>query len=150
MKTRRNIDVLFVAGFGPIVRDAAASRTFYSELLGRRSRKTPTATCIPASWTAPVVAVVDHWTGSMGEGVAVGLDAMQRAVAIGTPMAHLAGAVSDFILPLTGIALAIPTEQIYHVDGTPRQEWLPPILVEEADAREDPLLERGFAEILTA
>lgn len=34
MKTPENIDVLFVAGFGPIVRDAAASRKFYSEALG--------------------------------------------------------------------------------------------------------------------
>ncbi len=36
MMTPRNIEVLFVAGFGPIVRDAAASRKFYSESLGIR------------------------------------------------------------------------------------------------------------------
>ncbi len=34
MKTPKNIDVLFVVGFGPIVRDPAASRKFYSETLG--------------------------------------------------------------------------------------------------------------------
>src|SRR5579864_5418817 len=34
MKTPKNIDVLFVAGFGPIVRNPAASRKFYSEALG--------------------------------------------------------------------------------------------------------------------
>lgn len=34
MKTPKKIDVLFVAGFGPIVRDAAASRKFYSQALG--------------------------------------------------------------------------------------------------------------------
>jgi Glyoxalase-like domain len=33
MKTPGNINVLFVAGFGPIVRDSVASRTFYSETL---------------------------------------------------------------------------------------------------------------------
>jgi hypothetical protein len=33
MKTPRNIDVLFVAGFGPIVRDPIASRKFYSDAL---------------------------------------------------------------------------------------------------------------------
>ena len=33
MKTPKNIDVLFVAGFGPIVRDPASSRKFYSETL---------------------------------------------------------------------------------------------------------------------
>jgi catechol 2,3-dioxygenase-like lactoylglutathione lyase family enzyme len=34
MNTPKNMDVLFVAGFGPIVRDAAASRRFYSDTLG--------------------------------------------------------------------------------------------------------------------
>ena len=34
MQTPKNIDVLFVAGFGPIVRDPAASRKFYREALG--------------------------------------------------------------------------------------------------------------------
>ena len=34
MKTPKNIDVLFVAGFGPIVRDPTPSRKFYSEALG--------------------------------------------------------------------------------------------------------------------
>lgn len=34
MKTPKNIEVLFVAGFGPIVRDAAASRKLYRDTLG--------------------------------------------------------------------------------------------------------------------
>jgi catechol 2,3-dioxygenase-like lactoylglutathione lyase family enzyme len=34
MKIPKKIDVLFVAGFGPIVRDPAASRQFYSHALG--------------------------------------------------------------------------------------------------------------------
>jgi catechol 2,3-dioxygenase-like lactoylglutathione lyase family enzyme len=34
MKPPKNIDVLFVAGFGPIVRDPAASGKFYSQALG--------------------------------------------------------------------------------------------------------------------
>jgi catechol 2,3-dioxygenase-like lactoylglutathione lyase family enzyme len=34
MKTPKNIEVLFVAGFGPIVRDPAASRKFYCDALG--------------------------------------------------------------------------------------------------------------------
>ena len=73
--------------------------------------------------------LVNHWTGSAWvKGMAIGLDAMQRAKVVGTPMAHLAGAVSDFKLPQTGIELAFATEQLYHVNGTPRQVWLPPVL----------------------
>lgn len=39
MKTPRNIDVLFVAGFGPIVRDPAASRKFYCDALGLKLKE---------------------------------------------------------------------------------------------------------------
>src|SRR4051812_16458901 len=34
MQPPTNIDVLFIAGFGPIVRDPAASRRFYAQTLG--------------------------------------------------------------------------------------------------------------------
>ena len=102
----------------------------------------------PFTYNAPVVVLVDHWTGSMGEGMAVGFDAMHRALVVGTPMAHLAGAVSDFHLPLTGIDIAFATEQLYHPNGTPRQEWIPPILVEDAATKDtDPVMARGLSEL---
>ena len=41
MNTPKNIDVLFVAGFGPIVRDPAASRKFYSHALGLPFKEDP-------------------------------------------------------------------------------------------------------------
>lgn len=34
MKQNRNIEVLFIAGFGPIVPEAAASRKLYNQVLG--------------------------------------------------------------------------------------------------------------------
>ncbi len=39
-------------------------------------------------YDGPVVVLVNHWTGSMGEGMALGFDAMQRASVVGTSMAH--------------------------------------------------------------
>jgi len=99
----------------------------------------------PFTYNEPVVLLVDHWTGSMGEGIAIGFDAMRRALVIGTPMAHLAGAVSDFILPKTGIDVAFATEQLYHVNGTPRQDWLPSILIrDEAEKKPDPIMSIGL------
>jgi hypothetical protein len=63
-------------------------------------------------------------------------------------MAHLAGAVSDFRLPLTGIDIAFATEQLYHANGTPRQDWIPPILVENAAAKDtDPIMTRGLSKL---
>src|SRR5947207_2365303 len=102
----------------------------------------------PFTYKATVIILVNHWTGSMGEGMAIGFDAMHRALVIGTPMAHLAGAVSDFRLPETGIDVAFATEQLYHVNGTPRQDWLPPVLLEEtAPGGDDVILKRGLSEM---
>ena len=102
----------------------------------------------PFTYKAPIVVLVDHWTGSMGEGMAIGFDAMHRAVVVGTTMAHLAGAVSDFHLPQTGIDVAFATEQLYHANGTPRQDWIPPILVEDSATKgTDPILAQGLSKL---
>jgi C-terminal processing protease CtpA/Prc len=104
----------------------------------------------PFTYDAPVVVLVDHWTGSMGEGMAIGMDAMHRATVVGTPMAQLAGAVTDFHLTRTGIDIAFATEQLYHVDGTLRQNWQPAIRVAEpATAADDPVLTRGLTQLET-
>lgn len=105
----------------------------------------------PFTYTKPVVVLVDHWTGSMGEGMAIGFDGMHRALVIGTPMAHLAGAVADFTLPKTGIDVAFADEQVYHIGGTPRQNWLPPVLVtEQSVGGFDPIQELGVRRLLEA
>ena len=88
----------------------------------------------PFTYTAPVVVLVNHWTGSMGEGMAIGFDAMHRALVVGTPKAHLARAVSDDKLPKTRVDVAYATEQIYYINGTPRQDWLPPVLITKPQA----------------
>ena len=53
----------------------------------------------PFTYTAPVVVLVDHWTGSMGEGIAIGLDGAGRARVVGTRMAGLLGAKAGETLP---------------------------------------------------
>ena len=100
------------------------------------------------TYDGPVVLLVNHWTGSMGEGMAVGFDAMQRATVVGTPMARLAGAVEEFELQHTGLRVAFATEQLLHPNGTPRERWLPPVLVAESpNDVGDPLLERAVQEL---
>ena len=91
----------------------------------------------PFTYDAPMVVLVDHWTGSMGEGMAIGMDALQRAAVVGTPMAQLAGAVTDFHLTRTSIDVAFATEQLYHINGTLRQDWVPPTLVPGAAGADD-------------
>jgi C-terminal processing protease CtpA/Prc len=69
-----------------------------------------------------------HWTGSMGEGMAIGFDGMKRAVVAGTKMAGLIGAISGFRLNETSIGFQIPTEKLYHINGTPREDYQPRLL----------------------
>ncbi|HET7905042.1 MAG TPA: S41 family peptidase [Candidatus Eisenbacteria bacterium] len=79
----------------------------------------------PFAFEAPVVALVGPWTGSMGEGIAIGLDGMKRAAVLGAPMAGLLGALYQESLPNTGFVVRVPAERLYHVDGRPRERFVP-------------------------
>lgn len=93
------------------------------------------------TYDKPVAVLVGRWTGSMGEGVAIGLDGMGRATVFGTAMAGLRGALGSHSLEHTGIQVRVPAERLYHVDGTPREAFVPPMLVETNTSREDAVLE---------
>ena len=72
----------------------------------------------------PVSVRVGRWTGSMGEGLAIGFDAIGANVC-GDRMAGLRGAVYDVRLDHSGLTLKLPAERLSTVDGTPR-EWFQP------------------------
>lgn len=76
-------------------------------------------------YTGKVFLMVGHWTGSMGEGIAIAFDGTGKAKIIGTKMAGLLGAVDGFRLSHTDIGFQIPTEKLYHVNGTPRENYRP-------------------------
>jgi C-terminal processing protease CtpA/Prc len=75
----------------------------------------------------PVAVVVGPWTASMGEGLAIGLNALRAAPVVGGPMAGLRGAVETFTLPVSGWRFSIPTQKLSHVNGTPREEFAPTV-----------------------
>jgi carboxyl-terminal processing protease len=98
-------------------------------------------------WTykAPVVVLVGRWTASMGEGFAIGLDGMRRATVVGTRMAGLNGAVFDLQLPNTAIKLNYAAEKLFHLNRTPREDFVPPVGVKLSDKRnDDVILEEGI------
>ncbi|HET9826551.1 MAG TPA: S41 family peptidase, partial [Chitinophagaceae bacterium] len=104
-----------------------------------------------ASPRAPVyknllVVLVDHWTGSVGEGIAIGFDALKRAAIIGTKMAGLNGAVYSFTMPNTGIGFSFPAEKLYHVNGIPREKFRPAIEIDLSNKRnnEDLILKEAL------
>jgi carboxyl-terminal processing protease len=60
----------------------------------------------------------------MGEGIAIGFDAIGACVT-GSKMAGLLGAVYDHRLAHSGLVIKLPTERLMHVDGTPRERFVP-------------------------
>lgn len=79
----------------------------------------------PGKWhsTLPLLRV-GRWTGSMGEGLAIGFAALGSRVE-GTRMAQLRGAVYDLSLPSSGLGVKIPVERLYSVGGAPRENFVP-------------------------
>jgi C-terminal processing protease CtpA/Prc len=67
---------------------------------------------------------VGRWTGSMGEGLAIGFDALGARVQ-GGQMAGLLGAVYDYKLEQSGLTIKFPVERLFHVNGTPRERFVP-------------------------
>ncbi|PYS75516.1 MAG: hypothetical protein DMF66_19510, partial [Acidobacteria bacterium] len=101
-------------------------------------------------WTykAPIVVLVNRWTASMGEGMAIGLDGMKRATIVGTRMAGLNGGIFNLELPNTKIRANYAGERLNHINGTPRESFVPPVSVNLLDKRlnhlHDPILEVGY------
>jgi C-terminal processing protease CtpA/Prc len=100
-------------------------------------------------YAGAVVVLVNRWTGSMGEGLAIGFDATGAAKVVGTEMARLVGATYTISLPSTGIRANVPAERLQHVNGLPREDFRPGVYVdvETAAAGEDPFIARALAEL---
>ncbi|HET7525683.1 MAG TPA: S41 family peptidase, partial [Burkholderiaceae bacterium] len=80
-----------------------------------------------------VVVLAGRWTGSMGEGMAIGFDAIGVQTA-GAPMGHLLGALFHESLAECGATVELGEEQLFHVDGTPREAFVPRLRVDPAEA----------------
>ncbi len=68
--------------------------------------------------------LVGRWTGSMGEGIAVGFASMGAEVQ-GTMMAGLKGSVEDLQVGETDLSIKLPTEQLFTPAGRPREDFAP-------------------------
>lgn len=93
-----------------------------------------------------VVVIGGRWTGSMGEGLMIGFDALGVPTA-GSRLGGLLGALSNEVLPLSGAKVDIGEEQLFHVDGRPREDFVPRLARADAEAHgdADPLLDAAIA-----
>lgn len=99
----------------------------------------------PFTYDRPLVVLVGRWTASMGEGMTIALDGLGRATVIGTPMAGLLGATYGTTLPRTGWSVRVPAERLYHVNGTPREDFVPAVPVGPGAPGEDPAVAAALA-----
>ena len=68
--------------------------------------------------------LVGRWTGSMGEGLAIGFAALGADVR-GSMMAGLNGSVEDIPIGNTDLTIKLPTERLMTTQGQPREEFVP-------------------------
>ncbi len=107
----------------------------------------------------PVVILVNHWTGSAAEGLAISLDAIGSATVVGTKMAGLEGSVYTMRMPHTGIGYQCTKQRVFNgtlkgdpasreFAGSSRSAYIPSVLVDTMTEAwredEDPILEKGL------
>jgi carboxyl-terminal processing protease len=104
-------------------------------------------TGIPRQWVEQVLprrgryradlptVLVGRWTGSMGEGIAIGFAALGARVE-GTRMAGLLGSVEDIQVGQTDLLVKLPTERLFSVTGSPRETFVPNALDDNASKSE--------------
>lgn len=95
-------------------------------------------------YTKPVVILVGRWTGSMGEGIAIGFEGMGRAEIVGSEMERLAGEMSSFSFKHQSFGYRLSTAKLYHIDGTPREKYIPLNYVTQTTTTIDETLEKGI------
>ncbi len=96
------------------------------------------------TYDKPVVVLVGRWTGSIGEAMAIGFDGMERGELVGTEMQRLAGSMETFTLKHRNYGPRISTQKLSHINGTPREMFIPEHYVEIKDNQVDEILEQGM------
>lgn len=93
----------------------------------------------------PILVLVGRWTGSMGEGLAIGLDGMKRAKIIGTEMERLAGSMRQFYFKNRNYGYRIAIDKLFHLNGVAREKFVPWYYVNQhRNQNKDETLFRAF------
>ena len=115
-------------------------------------------------YNQPVGVLVNRWTGSAGEGLAISLDAIDRATVVGTKTAGLEGSVYTMRMPNTGFGFQCTKQKIFNGTlkgdsesrefvGSSRSAYTPSELVnpmtEAWSESEDQILKKGVEVLIT-
>ena len=92
----------------------------------------------------PLVVLVGRWTGSMGEGLASGFDGTEIGKIIGTKMLKLAGATKNYSFKYLNYGYQMPYIDVLHIDGYPREKYVPKYTVQLDDTNKDEFILQGI------
>lgn len=98
----------------------------------------------------PLYILVNRWTGSMGEGIAIGLNSMNRATIFGTEMARLAGGMKTINFKNHNYGFQVSFEKIFDINGKPREMFITENYVEQTQTDKDEILDYTIEKIKTA
>ncbi|WP_177208166.1 S41 family peptidase [Pseudoalteromonas denitrificans] len=84
-------------------------------------------------YNKPIVVLAGRWTGSMGEGMTIGFDAIGAKTVIGSEMADLLGGIKTVQLTHSNTWLEVGFERLFHMNNTYREDFVPHIKVTPAD-----------------
>jgi carboxyl-terminal processing protease len=114
---------------------------YESRVLGPTRKFIEFVTPYGAKYDGKVYVAGGRWTGSMGEGMMIGFDAI-GATTIGSELADLLGALSNRTIAGSAAKVDLGTEQLLTVNGMPREAYRPEIFLgrAERDAANDPVL----------
>lgn len=88
------------------------------------------------------------WTGSMGEGLLIGLHAAAKARTFASDMGDLLGGLHNFSMTHSTARVDFGAERLLHVDGTPREDFVADVGLPSAD-RDDQGRDPAMAAALT-
>lgn len=114
---------------------------YESRVLGPTRKFTEFVAPYGIRYPGKVYAAGGHWTGSMGEGLMIGFDAI-GATTVGTDHAHLLGALHNETIDGSAAKVDLGTEQLFTVTGLPREAYRPQLYLAQAerDQTSDPVL----------
>ncbi|MFD0798432.1 DUF6624 domain-containing protein [Maribacter chungangensis] len=142
----RGIMGRFITGDQPYQKHVFDEKSYNNPTQNPKIKRSWVEYVIPRGKTykKPVVVLVGRWTGSMGEGLAIGFEGMERGEIVGTEMRRLAGEVFDFGFKHQNYGYKLSTAKLYHINGTIREEYIPTNYVKQTTTFKDEALNKGI------
>ncbi|MCC2975854.1 hypothetical protein LK533_04080 [Sphingomonas sp. PL-96] len=114
---------------------------YESRVLGPPRRFVEYVAPFGARYSGKVYVAGGRWTGSMGEGLMIGFDAI-GATTVGSELGDLLGGLSNETIEGSAARIDLGTEQLFTVDGLPREAYRPHLYLPRAERNgsHDPVL----------